>query len=140
MTEIPDSLCSLFSAPIEEREGSYIVEIPDTEIDHEVLAPNQIYRVALLETADSTASDGGSLQSGEPQTAQQTQPPKPPVEEGEIRSVTIESVGDEGDGIAKVERGYVVIVPDGQPPHEVTVEIERVRESVAFASIVESTS
>ena len=140
MTEIPDSLCSLFNAPIEECEGSYVVEMPATEIDHEAVEPDQIYRVALLETADSTASNGDSPQSGETQTAQETHLPKPPLEEGEIRSVTIESVGDEGDGIAKVERGYVVIVPDGQPPHEVTVEIERVRESVAFASIVESTS
>jgi tRNA/tmRNA/rRNA uracil-C5-methylase (TrmA/RlmC/RlmD family) len=29
--------------------------------------------------------------------------------------VTIETVGDQGDGIAKVERGYVVIVPETQP-------------------------
>ena len=140
MTEIPDSLCSLFSAPIEEREGGYIVEIPTTEIDYEAVTPGQTYRVALIKTADSTVSDGGSLHSSEPQAAQQTHSPKPPVEEGEIRSVTIESVGDEGDGIAKVEHGYVVIVSDGQPPNEVTVEIETVRESVAFASIVESTS
>jgi predicted RNA-binding protein with TRAM domain len=52
--------------------------------------------------------------------------------------VTIETVGDQGDGIAKVERGYVVIVPDAQPGDEPTIEIEQVQQNVAFASIVDS--
>ena len=46
-------------------------------------------------------------------------------------------VGDQGDGIAKVERGYVVIVPDALPGDELTVQIDQVQENVAFASIVE---
>jgi predicted RNA-binding protein with TRAM domain len=52
--------------------------------------------------------------------------------------VTIETVGDQGDGIAKVDRDYVVIVPGAQPGDEPTVEVEQVRENVAFASIVDS--
>ena len=60
------------------------------------------------------------------------------MEEGEVRDVTIETVGDQSDGIAKVERGYVVIVPGAQPGDEPTVEIEQVQENVAFASIVDS--
>jgi predicted RNA-binding protein with TRAM domain len=64
----------------------------------------------------------------------------PPVDEGEVRDVTIETTGDQGDGIAKVERGYVVIVPGGQPGDELSVEIEQVKENVAFASIIESDS
>jgi predicted RNA-binding protein with TRAM domain len=51
--------------------------------------------------------------------------------------VTIETIGDQGDGIAKVDRGYVVIVPGGQPGDEPTVEIEQVQENVAFASVVD---
>ena len=57
---------------------------------------------------------------------------------GEVRDVTIETVGEQGDGIAKVERGYVVIVPDGKPGDEPTVEIDQVRDNVAFASIVDT--
>jgi predicted RNA-binding protein with TRAM domain len=63
-------------------------------------------------------------------------PPEPPVEEGEVRAVTVETVGDQGDGIAKVDRGYVVIVPNTEPGDQPTVEIEQVQESVAFASVV----
>jgi predicted RNA-binding protein with TRAM domain len=139
MVEIPSSLCSLFSAPIEEEDGRYVVEVPSSEVDHEALSANETYRVAILESQVSTAS------SMEPESQQ---PPsreimnqsssEPPVDEGEVRDVTIETVGDQGDGIAKVERGYVVIVPGAQPGDEPTVEIEQVQENVAFASIVDS--
>ncbi|OYR56446.1 deoxyribonuclease, partial [Halorubrum sp. E3] len=53
------------------------------------------------------------------------------------RDVTIETLGDKGDGIAKIERGYVVIVPDAEPGEEPTVEITSVRENVSFANVVE---
>ncbi|WP_135822933.1 TRAM domain-containing protein [Halostella litorea] len=139
MVEIPSSLCSLFSAPIEEEDGRYVVEVPSSEVDHEALSANETYRVAILESQVSTAS------SMEPESQQ---PPsreimnqsssEPPVDEGEVRDVTIETVGDQGDGIAKVERGYVVIVPGAQPGDEPTVEIEQVQENVAFASIADS--
>ncbi|OYR71246.1 deoxyribonuclease, partial [Halorubrum sp. E3] len=47
--------------------------------------------------------------------------------------------GDQGDGIAKVERGYVVIVPETSVGDRVTVEIQQVRENVAFADVVDDT-
>ena len=61
----------------------------------------------------------------------------PPVSEGDVRDVTIETLGDQGDGIAKIERGYVVIVPDAELGDEVTVEITSVRENVSFASVID---
>lgn len=60
------------------------------------------------------------------------------MEEGEVRDATIEIVGDQSDGIAKVERGYVVIVPGAQLGDEPPVKVEQVQENVAFASIVDS--
>ena len=45
--------------------------------------------------------------------------------------MTIESLGDQGDGITKIDRGYVVIVPGTRPDDKVTVEIE----NVAFARV-----
>jgi len=140
MTEIPDSLRSLFSAQVEERDGSYVVDIPASEIEHDALAADETYRVAILASESST---GQKAQQEQPQSAAQEPTPTsdgPPVDEGEVREVTIETTGDQGDGIAKVERGYVVIVPGGQPGDEPTVEIEQVKENVAFASIVERDS
>mgnify|MGYP000633228727 FL=1 len=140
MIEISDSLRSLFSAQIEERDGSYIVDVPASEIEHDSLAADETYRVAILKSESSTNK---KTQEEQPQSAGQEPTPTldgPPVDEGEVRDVTIETTGDQGDGIAKVERGYVVIVPGGQPGDEPTVEIEQVKENVAFASIVEPDS
>ncbi|TKX72385.1 TRAM domain-containing protein [Halorubrum sp. GN11GM_10-3_MGM] len=136
MIEIPDSLRSVFSAQLEERDGSYVVDIPASEIERDTLAANETYRVAILASEPST--DQKTHQEQQQSTTQDTapMPDGPPVNEGEVRDVTIETTGDQGDGIAKVERGYVVIVPGGQPGDEPTVEIEQVQENVAFASIV----
>ena len=140
MIEISDSLRSVFSAQIEERDGSYIVDVPASEIEHDALAADETYRVAILKSESSTSK---KTQEEQPQSAGQEPTPTsdgPPVDEGEVRDVTIETTGDQGDGIAKVERGYVVIVPGGQPGDEPSVEIEQVKENVAFASIVEPDS
>ncbi|OSO88101.1 deoxyribonuclease [Halorubrum ezzemoulense DSM 17463] len=125
---------------MEERDGSYIVDVPASEIEHDALAADETYRVAILKSESSTSK---KTQEEQPQSAGQEPTPTsdgPPVDEGAIRDVTIETTGDQGDGIAKVERGYVVIVPGGQPGDELSVEIEQVKENVAFASIVEPDS
>ncbi|WP_092936001.1 TRAM domain-containing protein [Natrinema hispanicum] len=139
MVEIPDSLRSLFSAPIEERNGTYVVEVPSSEVDHEALSADETYRVAILESPTSTelSMQQKTQQPPSRETASRT-PSGPPVEEGEVRDVSIETVGDQGDGIAKVERGYVVIVSGAQPGDEPTIEIEQVQKNVAFASVVDS--
>lgn len=136
MVEIPDSLRSLFTATIHERDGRYVIEVPESEIEHDAATPGGTYRVAILphhETTNGSEPESAGGGRGEDQTG----PPAPPVDEGEVREVTIESVGDQGDGIAKVERGYVVIVPDAQPGDQPTVEIEQVKQNVAFATILE---
>lgn len=153
MIEIPDALRSVFSATVRERDGGYVIEIPSSEIQHDALAVDGQYRVALYEAPDGGGSAGrtggesagqtdgesddssGALRQGDRAASG---PPSPPVEEGDVRDVTIETLGEQGDGIAKVERGYVVIVPETTPGQQPTVEIEQVRENVAFASVVES--
>ena len=138
MVEIPDSLRSFFSATVQERDGAYVLEIPTGEITHDAVTSGETYRVAMLSSpASKGRHDEASPQSPRSEAARQHGPPEPPVEEGEVREVTIETLGDQGDGIAKVERGYVVIVPDAQPGEQPTIEIEDVRQNVAFASIVE---
>jgi len=53
-----------------------------------------------------------------------------------VRTVSIDTLGDQGDGIAKVERGFIVIVPGTKPGDRVEVEITDVKETVAFAETV----
>lgn len=62
---------------------------------------------------------------------------EPPVEVGETREVEIDSLGEQGDGIARVERGYVLIIPDTEVGDRVTARIETTKQNVAFAEVVE---
>lgn len=139
MTEISDSVRLLFETSIEDNDGKYSVTIPDELVENGTVATDEPYRVALLstDTAEPTAPEP------EPERAQTSKPePRtpqaqgPPVAEGETRTVEIDTLGDQGDGIAKVERGFIVIVPGTKPGDRVEVEITDVKETVAFAETV----
>ncbi|WP_193310604.1 TRAM domain-containing protein [Halorubrum halophilum] len=133
--EISEQLHCLFSGKIEEREGSYVVEVPEQELRHGELQADETYRVAVLPSSATNEVNDTDADS-QPEQAPQT----PPVEEGEQRTVEIEDIGDQGDGITRVERGFVVIVPDTKQSERVTIEITDVQENVAFADVVERVS
>jgi len=137
MVEIPDSLQSLFTATVEEDDDQYYIEIPKSEVEHDAATPGHTYRIAVLPHDEEPTTNSQSVDQSTESYSEQDGRPEPPVDEGEVRTVTIESVGDQGDGIAKVERGYVVIVPEAVPGDEPTVEIEQVKENVAFARLVD---
>ena len=133
--EISEQLQCLFSGKVEERNGSYVVEVPEQELRLGELQVDETYRVAVLPSSASNETNDAEADSQPEQTSQ-----TPPVEEGEQRTVEIEDIGDQGDGITRVERGFVVIVPDTKQSERVTVEITDVRENVAFAEVVERIS
>ncbi|PAU84608.1 deoxyribonuclease [Halorubrum salipaludis] len=151
MVELTDSLKCLFTGTVEERGDEHVVRIPATEIEHGTIEAGESYRVALIKRegddggatvaaddagAVATNGAGGSPASTTTRAATDAEASGPPVSEGDVREVTIETLGDKGDGIAKIERGYVVIVPDSEPGDEPTVEITSVRENVSFAEVV----
>ncbi|MFC7216200.1 deoxyribonuclease [Saliphagus sp. GCM10025334] len=109
MIEIPSSLRSLFSAPIEEQDGTYIIEVPSSEVEYGAVTADETYRVAIFESPTSAES---SIQQGPQQRPSRESvnraPSEPLVDEGEVRDLTIEIIGDQGDGIAKVERGETI--------------------------------
>ena len=129
MVEISDRLECVFSSSVVENEDSYSIEVPKEELTVGTISVGETYRVAIL--GDSQPNENQSRQ--EQPSAEST--PTPPVDTGDIREVTIETLGDQGDGIAKIERGYVLIVPGGRPDDEVTVEVTEVRQNVAFAEV-----
>jgi predicted RNA-binding protein with TRAM domain len=137
MVEIPDELRSMFSAEVRLRDGEYVVTVPESEVEAGAIESGQVYRVAMLGDQRSATATAEAPEAAPTPPMEETGPPTPPVDEGEVREVTIESVGDQGDGIAKVERGYVVIVPGARPGDEPTIEIEQVRQNVAFARVLE---
>ncbi|WP_267644050.1 TRAM domain-containing protein [Haloarchaeobius amylolyticus] len=136
MTNVPDSLELLFTGRLQRSDDTYLIEVPETEVDYGSLVVGNRYRVALIEhTSNSPVEKENTSPDSREQYGNHTRQTGPPVSEGEVREVTIETTGQQGDGIAKVERGFVVIVPDARPGDEPVVMIEKVRENVAFASV-----
>ena len=59
----------------------------------------------------------------------------PPVQIGDERDVTIEAVGEKGDGIAKVS-GFVLFIPNTKKGQRVRIKITKVLQSVGFAEAI----
>ncbi|MUV59584.1 TRAM domain-containing protein [Halobacterium sp. CBA1126] len=62
-----------------------------------------------------------------------------PVEMGEEYVVDVESIGEEGDGVAHVD-DFVVLVPEGEMGDRVQVRIDRVESDYAMAEVVDHES
>jgi predicted RNA-binding protein with TRAM domain len=56
---------------------------------------------------------------------------------GELRYVEIEDIGKQGDGIARVERGYVIIVPGAEVGDRVKIEVTEVKSNFAVGEVIE---
>jgi len=140
--ELSDTLQTLYTATVEQDDGTYQITVPEREVATGTLTEGETYRVALISTstADTEATDTAEITQSADHADHQQEYDGPPVEEGEQRDVEIENLGDQGDGIAKVERGYVVIVPETSVGDRVTVEMQQVRENVAFANVVDRKS
>lgn len=177
--EISEDLRCVFSGEVERRNGTYVIEVPEREIELGTLHPDRVYRVAVLgrhegdvdegdvtETVDPSAPDVERSKGGdavETNRSDHTDPgsnsgvevergarssdgtsdpegtadPEPPVDRGDEVTVDIEGIGDQGDGIARVDRGYVIIVPDTEKGERVQIRVTSVKQNVAFAEVVE---
>lgn len=141
--EIPEQLACLYTAELTETENSYTFTVPATEVEEGSVTPGETIRVAVLadndvgdgsDSPDDTTEETASTARSETSTASQ---PEPPVSEGETRVVEIQDVGDQGDGITRVERGFVVIIPETDEGETVEIRIETVRPNVAFGTVID---
>ena len=130
--EISEKLLCLFNAEVTLTDDKYVVEIPRREVENGVVTPGDVYRVALTERAGKESTEVPVEEEPVPPSE-----PQPPVEPGELRYVEIEDIGKQGDGIARVERGYVIIVPDAEVGDRVKVEITEVKSNFAVGEVVD---
>jgi len=135
---VSEELLCLYSARVERRDGSYVIEVPQREVDVGAVEAGGTYRVAMI------ARDGGGAATPDAGTAAdrgrggaERGGSGPPVARSDVLDVEIEDIGDKGDGIARVGPGYVIIVPDTELNERVSVEITDVRENMAFAEVVD---
>jgi predicted RNA-binding protein with TRAM domain len=126
--EIADNLLCLYSATLRQDGDSYVIEIPEREVTTGTLSPGDTYRVGLLSTTRDAADSSEQSPSSNAD---------PPVEAGDIVDVEIEDIGEQGDGIARVGPGYVVIVSNADLGERVAVKITEARDNVAFADVVQ---
>ena len=136
--EISDKLLCLFNAEVTVKDDKYVVEVPRTEVESGSVDPGTVYRVALIEQGggESVETESGSTSASSTNTSGSSEP-QPPVEQGEVRYVEIEDIGKQGDGIARVERGYVIIVPDAEIGERVKVEVTEVKSNFAVGEIID---
>ena len=133
--QISEKLLCLFSAEIESDGDRYVVEVPKRELETGSIEDGDTYRVALIAgDEESSPSREGSTPTADVPSDQ----PQPPVEVGETRYVEIEDIGKQGDGIARVERGYVIIVPGAEVGERVKVEVSEVKSNFAVGEIIEA--
>ncbi len=153
--EISDKLLCLFSTDISVEDDRYVIEVPRQEVETGDIDPDEIYRVALISrdreqdavststgsTSSSASGSTSTTNSSAGTTSSPTPPsePQPPVEVGETRYVEIEDIGKQGDGIARVERGYVIIVPGAEVGERVKIEVTEVKSNFAVGEIIEET-
>ena len=128
--EISDKLLCLFNADVRDEDDRYIVEVPKREVETGSIEAGGTYRVALISRAMEAESEATNVE--EPSSE-----PQPPVEPGELRYVEIEDIGKQGDGIASVERGYVIIVPDTEIGERVKIEVVEVKSNFAVGEVIE---
>ena len=120
----------LFNAEVRSEEDRYVIEVPKREVGTGSVEPGEVYRVALISRQPTEEKPTRTRQTD-------TSEPQPPVEVGELRYVEIEDIGKQGDGIARVERGYVIIVPGADVGERVKVEITEVKSNFAVGEVIE---
>ena len=131
--DIPDALRAVYSARLKEENGRYYLTVPAREIESDTLTANETYKFCMLTPGGHSADHGGDKSTD---GSVSTRDDSPPVSAGERRTVTIEGIGDKGDGIARIDRGYVLIVPETDVGERVTVEVDQARDNVGFASVI----
>jgi len=136
--DISEQLTCLFSAVVESQNDSYVIEVPKNEVDIGYVDPTEASQFAVLSVPSNQEP---TERTTEPESKAESEPEsnhnQPPVSKGETRIVEIAEIGDQGDGLARVDRGYVVIVPNTDKGERVEIEIETVRENVAFARVID---
>lgn len=61
MVEIPDSLRSVFSATVHERDGTYVLEVPSGELSYDAVSLGETYRIAVFDAPTSEQDEHESV-------------------------------------------------------------------------------
>lgn len=136
MTEDTDAVACRYTAQVDTDSDGYHIPVPDAEVEFGPLSTNGAYRVTIEHVDGQSQREGGDHRADQAQTATEEPGGQAPVREGERLNVEIEDLGQQGDGIARVGPGYVLIVPGSDIDDQLTVEVQQVTPSFGFAEAV----
>jgi len=122
--EIPENLIYASRAAVEYRDGSFVVELPESTVQNSGITEDDIVQIAVLGTDDRM------------EVTREHKPDDQPLDEGDELTVKIESIGEKGDGIAYTQEGFVVIIPDTNEGDEARVKVTDVHRDFAMAEVV----
>lgn len=131
-----DALMCMFTAHVSvDDDGTYSIDVPDDEVEIGPITPGEPVRVGIREHPDSADARRSEQASSKARRAQSdaAHQSEPPITEGDVETVTVTSIGDQGDGVAKLDGGYVVFVPDTEVGEEVNARIKSVHDTYAMA-------
>lgn len=130
----------VFSEEVLEDGERYVIEIPPSLEGDTGVHPDETYRIALISDASELIRRAGQGDSKEatraPNTSEPTASRTAPVSTDETLSVTITADGTHGDGVAKVNGGFVIFVPEASVGEEVLVRVTDVKGTYAQAEII----
>lgn len=146
------NMLSVFASAIKEEDGEYYIEVPSNEIEHGPLNEGEDIQVVIREQEGNVSIQGqgnqhqhknqhqhnsGGSRNRSRNGGRNNSHDQQPVSTGDVKRVNIESIGDQGDGIARVDRGYVLIIPDTEVGDEAKVRVTNVNENYADAEVIE---
>ena len=115
--EIPEDLLCLYTARIEDRRGSHVVEVPDRELTHGDVEEGEFYRVALIPTeTEAESAEEAPARESRRETGREHR--DPPVDEGERRQYQCRPLGGPPEDVEtlldnKSVAAEVRITPEG---------------------------
>jgi len=132
MTKISRKLACLYSAMIDTEGDSSTIAVPKRES----ITPARSNRDPPRALLTSTQSDSETA-TASPTTEAESSPPssidQPSVTEDDVET---ETLGDQGDGIAKIDPGYVIIVPETAVDDRVAVRIDTAEANMVSVEII----
>lgn len=132
-TDGTGALLASFDTPVEKTaDGRPVIPLSDALSERTPDELPDTIRVAVYKTSD-TAADPPRPSETTPPAEREPPASDPPVASGDYIDVEIQTLGEEGDGLAWHD-GFVIIVPGTTPGDEVVVEIERVQDTFAIGN------
>ena len=129
-------------------EGDYVFEIPKNEVENGDLTVGKSYKVGVYnrennnetatQTRRETRNKRGKRENKKSSGRNDLDGDEIGLEVGDVHTIRVDNIGDEGDGIGYYKDNFVVIMKGADDvSEEYRVKIKRVKENYAIGDAIE---